>query len=1264
MFVVRLLSRQTLVHLALITALILTGLASLSVSPIYVFAQEPTTVFINEIHYDNTGADTDEAVEIAGPAGVDLTGWSLVLYNGNGGAVYATISLSGSIADQGGGFGVVVVDTPGLQNGAPDGLALVDNGAVIQFLSYEGSFTAVDGPAAGTTSTDIAVAEPGDTPVGFSLQLAGTGAVYQDFTWSSAAANTFGAFNTGQTFVGGAPSGPLINEFVFNHDGSDVNEYIEVFGAANTDYAGLTLVAIEGDSSGPGVIDTVLTVGATDASGFWLTGFLSNAFENGTISLLLVEGFSGSLGADLDANDDGTLDSTPWTSVLDSVAINDDGTGDLTYAEVVLTPNYDGLSSFAPGGASRIPNGADTGSAGDWVRNDFDRAGIAGIGGTPVVGEALNTPGTANALFVEEPPPPTECPADVMITPIYAVQGSDAASPLAGQTVTVKGVVTGDFQGTEALNGFFIQEQSGDGLAETSDGVFIYVPPANAFSGIDVVAGDLVQVTGQVKEFNTLTEIDFVSALGICAQGLAVEPTPVMLPETFDGQLEQHEGMLVVFNQTLTVSQNFFQGRYGQVTLAAGGRLFQPTNSFAPLSPEAIAQADENARRLLVLDDGQDINALGDNPSPIPYIGANNTLRAGDTVAGLTGVIDYGRINSDSSNPARDYRLHPTSEPVFARVNERSSAPDPLGGNVKVASFNVLNYFTTIDESGAACFPSGARSDCRGADSPEEFERQAAKIVAALAAIDADVVGLIEIENNGPVAVNDLVARLNDALGANVYAAIADPANLRDVPGGDDAIKVAMIYKPAVVTPVGAAVTVDDPAFSIGRAPLAQTFSLAANEQAIFTVMVNHFKSKGCGGATGADEDQGDGQGCYNATRTAQADAILGFVSALQADTGDGDVLVIGDLNAYGQEDPIRTLGDGGLVDELAARIANPYSFVFDGQAGYLDHALSTSSLSAQVVGVTEWHINTDEPSVIDYNTEFKPQDLYEPTPYRSSDHDPVVVGLEVLDTTLPVTTATVEGVLKPGTDLYDTSATVTLTADEAATTFYRVNAAPFASYTAPLLIREEGANTVAFFSVDASGNEEAPQEIVVNITTFPSTGLLDDFSSGDVFLRGDWRGISRRGYTLVDQQVMVSGGGPVYWLSPFGLDQEAFLTLSSLAEGRHALMLKAQSGPGDRGGILVSYDAAAQAVVVEIYQNWSWRTINSYPITLQAGDQLGARALADGTVRVYVNCRFIGAADAGDFFAGRDGQIGFWFADAAGATFDDFGGGDVALAE
>ncbi|MCK6628319.1 MAG: 5'-nucleotidase C-terminal domain-containing protein [Anaerolineae bacterium] len=176
-------------------------------------AQAMPTIFINEIHYDNTGADTGEAIEIAGPAGTNLNGWSIVLYNGSGGAVYDTDTLSGTIPDQQNGFGTVVINYPsnGLQNGSPDGIALVDaSSAVVQFLSYEGSFVGVGGPANGLTSTNIGVAEAGSEPVGQSLQLTGTGTTYSDFTWSGPAASTFGAINTGQTFSGGPANAPVV----------------------------------------------------------------------------------------------------------------------------------------------------------------------------------------------------------------------------------------------------------------------------------------------------------------------------------------------------------------------------------------------------------------------------------------------------------------------------------------------------------------------------------------------------------------------------------------------------------------------------------------------------------------------------------------------------------------------------------------------------------------------------------------------------------------------------------------------------------------------------------------------------------------------------------------------------------------------------------------------------------------------------------------------------------------------------------------------
>lgn len=582
------------------------------------------------------------------------------------------------------------------------------------------------------------------------------------------------------------------------------------------------------------------------------------------------------------------------------------------------------------------------------------------------------------------------------LTPIFTIQGDGTVSPLENSTVTTRGVVVGDFQGSNELDGFFIQDVTGDGNAATSDGIFVFVPQANAFFGTDVQVGDLVQITAEVSEFNTFTQLDFVSDLQIISSGNAVTATPVTLPETTQGELEQFEGMLVSVTNTLTVSQNFFQGRYGQVTLSEGDRLFQPTNQFRPNTPEAIALADENARRLLVLDDGQDVNSAGDNPNPIPYIGEDNTLRAGDTVSNLEGVLDFGQINSNSS--IRDYRLHPTVEPVFTRVNDRPDAPESVGtgANLKVASFNVLNYFTTLDDGSGLTGPNNDQEP-RGANTATEFTRQRDKIINAIIATDADVLGLVEMENNGDdsnSAIANLIQGLNDATAPGTYDYIRDPAGFTTVPGGDDAIKVAIIYQPGVVTPIGSSLTTDNTAFEIGRAPVAQQFELNGNGEEFFYV-VNHFKSKGGGGsATGLDVDQGDGQGAFNATRVEQAIALQDFVNTL--DDIDPDVLVMGDLNAYTQEDPIITLTSGGLVNELERFVTDPYSFVFDGQSGALDHALTTPSLSAQVTGVTEWHINADEPSVIDYNEEFKPQDLYTDEPFRSADHDPIVIGLNL----------------------------------------------------------------------------------------------------------------------------------------------------------------------------------------------------------------------------------------------------------------------------
>ncbi len=359
------------------------------------------SVFINELHYDNAGTDVDEAIEIAGAAGTDLTNWSIVLYNGSNGTVYNTISISGVIADQQGGFGTIIQVLPanGLQNGAPDGLALVDNNnTVVQFLSYEGVITATDGPASGLSSTDIGVSESSSTQVGASLQLSGAGTVAADFVWEATATNTYGAVNTNQTF--GIPFVvPIINEFVCNHTGSDTDEFVEIKAAPETDLSEYWILEIDGDSNALGVIDEVIQLGSTDVNGYYTTAFGSNVFENGTVTLLLVKNFTGTLGQDLDADDNGTFDTTPWEAVIDDIGVNDGGATDLNYATVTLLQSFDGIP-FTVGGASRFPNGVDTDAATDWKRNDFDGSGLPSF---PLAvaepGEAVNTPNRENVVI-------------------------------------------------------------------------------------------------------------------------------------------------------------------------------------------------------------------------------------------------------------------------------------------------------------------------------------------------------------------------------------------------------------------------------------------------------------------------------------------------------------------------------------------------------------------------------------------------------------------------------------------------------------------------------------------------------------------------------------------------------------------------------------------------------------------------------------------------------------------------------------------------
>lgn len=578
----------------------------------------------------------------------------------------------------------------------------------------------------------------------------------------------------------------------------------------------------------------------------------------------------------------------------------------------------------------------------------------------------------------------------VELTPISQIQGRGARSVFEGQRLSTQGVVS-----VLSSAGFFMQDERGDADPLSSDGIYVHLGRAP-----QVKPGDRVRVQARVAEYvvgssaqalaNPLTEL-VQASVRVLASGLELKPLRIAFPPATEADLERYEGMLVELPGPLTVVQNFFLGRYGQLSLAAGARLARPTGRFAAGSAEARALAAENARRRIILDDA----SSRQNPDSVVYLATAQHVRAGDQLRGVVGALDYGLASSDPAGLA-SYRIQAAQAPVFTSGNPRRARPPEVGGDLRLGSFNLLNYFTTLDQPGAACYPGGGRSDCRGADSEAEFLRQKHKIVEALLALDADVLGLIEIENRAEAAVDDLVAGLNARLGGPVYASVGAPEG----GSGRDAIRVAMIYKPAKIQRVGPARS--DPAALHGRAPLAQVFQAAGQR---FSVVLAHLKSKSrCPQEAGsADADQGDGQGCWNARRVAQARALSSFMREIQARSGSEDVLLLGDLNAYAQEDPLLELRAQGMVDLLARFALQTYSYIFDGEAGYLDHALANSTLAGRVTGAAHWHINADEPPFLDYNLEYRQpacarcaRDAYQPDVFRSSDHDPLLLGLRL----------------------------------------------------------------------------------------------------------------------------------------------------------------------------------------------------------------------------------------------------------------------------
>jgi 5'-nucleotidase len=736
------------------------------------------------------------------------------------------------------------------------------------------------------------------------------------------------------------PADPFLSEIHYDNASTDTGEALEVEAPAGFDLTGWQLALYNGN--GGGVYNTTTLSGAVPAAGVVVQTYATDGLQNGAPDGVAL------------VRPDGTVaEFLSYEGPLTATAGPANGTTstDIGVAETTSTPVGHSLQKVGGVWQAAAPNTFGTRNAGD-----------------------------------DPDPDPVGCDTLTVTKTIAEVQGTGDVSPLVGGQVVVEGVVTADLR-TGGYNGIYVQTAGSGGQAPAagvaSTGVFVYLT-TNAANHPAVALGDQVRVRGTVSEFNGLTEITIGARadVGVCATNVALPaPAPLTLPLDAATR-ESVESMLVAPVGNYTVSEVYNTNRFGEVVLTSGDQPApKPTDLYRPGTPEAINQQNANTLAKLLLDDGSSVNLSSSGTLP-PYVYPDAPLRVGDQVEAFApAVLSYG---------FNEWRLQPTTpvtattpalqRTTFKSTNPRTPAPENVGGDIRLASFNVLNYFVHFG------------GDARGADDEAGLAKQEAKIVSAISALDADVIALEEIENSLRFEANDpqkalkrLVAALNARDGEGVWDYVRSPANL-PAANQQDFITTAIIFKPAAVTPAGESKTInDETVWFNAREPIAQTFTSGA---ITFTVVANHMKSKSASdSATGDNADTGDGQGPFNGDRIRQAQSLITFVDALKASSGSDDVVILGDFNAYTQEDPMKVFYDADFTDLSNGEA----SYVFGAESGTLDHAVATPSLAGRVTGVDVWQINSHESFAFEYDGH---PAFYAPNPYRASDHNPKVIGL------------------------------------------------------------------------------------------------------------------------------------------------------------------------------------------------------------------------------------------------------------------------------
>ena len=911
-------------------------------------------ILISEFQPNPTGSDpANVTVELSGPAGESFTGWLLSIESDSGssaGLVDRATEVSGTFDSN----GLLLVSIPDFENPSFTA-ALMD------------AFT-------GTTSTDIDADNDG---------------VADDLTTFGAVYDAIGIPDTNGEPLYGTDLGGL--DFAYTGDEPRLvfrDASVGDWYAINDPDAG-QVFDITGTDVTPAIFDTDPTNG-TDTFG------TINPSINGTPANVI----------GITATDAIKTEGNSGTTTFTFTVTRTGDTSQATSVQYATTGDVD--NADFPG---NLPSGTVNFAANDseeiieiLVNGDTDEENDESFTITlsnPANGETLN-PISAQGTIQDDDEPIGA------LTLISAIQGLGTSVAITSE-VTVEAIVVGDFSANDQLDGFFIQEEDADadGNPATSEGIFVYCGSDNCSSFATIAVGDKVQITGTPTEFNGKSQIPISSITVVSSGNVLPTASNVQLPVSNVADLEAYEGMLVNITSatSLVVNEHFNLDRFGEVMVSTGGglngRFFQYTQVNTPDATGYANHLTTIDNSSILVDDGRTgqnlipvLNARGGND-----LSPTNTLRGGDSVSSITGVMDFA---------FSEYRIQPTQSINWQATNTRPTTSPSVGGTLKVASLNVLNFFTTLDEGGNVTGPNN--DDPRGADNATEYQRQLDKLVSALQTMNADIVGLVELENNTAASpagdgtdpvLEALVDALNGAVGSGTYDFV-DAGVI-----GDDVIKVAFIYKTTTVNLSGTPAILDTQAFmdpnnlgnSYNRPALAQTFTEIATN-GTFTAVVNHLKSKGSpSSAVGADQDQNDGQGYWNDTRTKAAQALAAWLTTDPTGSGDPDFMILGDLNAYGMEDPIVAFENAGFTD-LAESFGGQYSFAFSEQWGTLDYVMANASLTSQVTGAAEWHVNSDEPDALDYDTSFNDPSLYANDIYRGSDHDPAVVGLSLSPST------------------------------------------------------------------------------------------------------------------------------------------------------------------------------------------------------------------------------------------------------------------------